>query len=118
MKNIKIEYFRGKGPGGQHKNKTSSCVRATHIPTGISVTIDGRNQHKNKRKALQELNKRLQEEQNNIKAEIKKEDRDYKIKNTKIIKTYNYKTQTVKDPRTGKTAPLKKVLNGHLELLQ
>lgn len=54
-KDVKIETFRGKGKGGQHKNKTDSCVRATHIPTGISVTIDGRDQHKNKREALRRL---------------------------------------------------------------
>ena len=36
-KDIKIEFTKGKGPGGQHRNKTESAVRVTHIPTGISV---------------------------------------------------------------------------------
>jgi peptide chain release factor 2 len=28
-------FFRGSGPGGQHKNKTETCVRYIHLPTGI-----------------------------------------------------------------------------------
>lgn len=45
---IVITTRRGSGPGGQHKNKTDSCVDIKHIPTGITVTVDGRHQHKNK----------------------------------------------------------------------
>ena len=60
-KDLKIETMRGKGEGGQHKNVTDSCVRITHIPTGIVVMKDGRNQHHNKRIAMRELRKRLQD---------------------------------------------------------
>jgi protein subunit release factor A len=49
---LKIETMRGQGPGGQHRNKTDSCVRILHVPTGISVISNGRCQHKNKRKCL------------------------------------------------------------------
>jgi protein subunit release factor B len=31
------KFIRAKGPGGQHINKTSSCVYLKHIPTGIEV---------------------------------------------------------------------------------
>ena len=117
-KDIKIEYTRGKGPGGQHKNKTSSCVKVTHVPTGVSVTIDGRYQAKNKKVALQELEKRLDEKKQQDKADLKKSMRDKKIKERDIIRTYNYPRDTVKDHRTGKTASIKEIMEkGRLDLL-
>jgi peptide chain release factor len=42
---IKIEYTKGKGPGGQHKNKVETMVVATHIPTGIKASVDGRSRN-------------------------------------------------------------------------
>lgn len=54
-------FKRGKGPGGQHKNKTDSCVVLTHVPSGIVVTIDGRNQWQNRQAARKELASRLAE---------------------------------------------------------
>lgn len=118
-KDIKIETMRGQGSGGQHRNKTDSCVRATHLPTGISVIIDGRNQHQNKKKALKELERRLVELKEEERAAVKKEHRDYKIHNTERIRTYNYDKGIVVDHRTGKKASLKEVLGkGRLDLLQ
>lgn len=53
---IKIDTFRGSGPGGQHRNKTDSCVRATHVPSGITaIATEQRSQHQNKRVALERL---------------------------------------------------------------
>ena len=55
--------MRARGPGGQHVNKTSSAIRATHVATGLSVRMESeRSQHANKRLALQLLQVRLQQE--------------------------------------------------------
>lgn len=37
---VQVRYTRGSGPGGQARNKTESCVVATHLPTGITVRVD------------------------------------------------------------------------------
>jgi peptide chain release factor len=37
---VQIEACRTGGPGGQHRNKASTAVRATHRPTGTVVVVD------------------------------------------------------------------------------
>jgi peptide chain release factor 1 len=58
-KDLKWAFARGSGKGGQHKNKTDTCVRLTHLPTKMSVRIDGRSQPANKVIALQVLQARV-----------------------------------------------------------
>lgn len=58
---IRVDYFRGSGAGGQHRNKTDSCVRMTHTPTGVSViATEQRSQHQNRTVARERLRKRLE----------------------------------------------------------
>jgi hypothetical protein len=56
----KWEQFRGPGPGGQKRNKTSNSVRLTHSPTGIAVTAgESRSLSENKLFALRRLRLKL-----------------------------------------------------------
>ncbi|MEP7094185.1 MAG: peptide chain release factor H, partial [Flavobacterium sp.] len=60
---IQYQAMRSYGAGGQHVNKVSSAVRATHIPTGISVvSMDSRSQHQNKKLATERLLQKFKEE--------------------------------------------------------
>lgn len=60
---IEYQAMRSSGAGGQHINKVSSAIRATHRPSGISVVaMDSRSQHQNKKLATQRLLIKLKEE--------------------------------------------------------
>lgn len=59
-KDVAYQTMRASGPGGQHVNKTESAVRATHVPSGISVTAsDERSQLMNKKEATERLKNKL-----------------------------------------------------------
>ena len=60
LRDCRWEAFRGSGPGGQKRNKTSSAVRFVHIPSGIeAVSSESRSQASNRESALRRLRHRI-----------------------------------------------------------
>jgi len=117
---LKIDYFRASGAGGQHINKTESAVRITYLPTNTVVECqDERSQHKNKDKAMKILRSRI--------YEAMQEEQDAKIASerkmqvgtgdrSERIRTYNYPQGRLTDHRIGLTIyRLEDILNGNLD---
>lgn len=70
-KDVTFETLRGSGPGGQHRNKVETTVRAVHVPTGLVVVAsDHRSQLRNKILALERLRERLLARQKKKKPRI------------------------------------------------
>ena len=69
---ITFEYCRSGGKGGQNVNKVETAVRATHIPSGISVRCsDERSQVQNKSRARERLLLKIHDRQNEIKKDAR-----------------------------------------------
>ena len=67
---LKLDFFRSSGPGGQNVQKVASAVRLTHLPTGIVVTCQTeRSQHQNREYAMRILEARMLALQSEKRAE-------------------------------------------------
>ncbi len=119
-KDIRIDYYRASGAGGQHVNKTSSAVRITHVPTGLVVAVQNeRSQHQNREVATNILKARLLElaRQEN-KASINELSGERKgIEFGSQIRNYVFQPYTlVKDVRTGhETGDIIRVMDGEID---
>jgi len=116
-KDLKIQYTRGHGPGGQHKNKVETCVTVIHVPTGLKVTCqDTRSKNQNLVKAKQLLSEKIIKQENDKLQKLKNEQRIDLIHTQQIIRTYNYQRNEVYDHRTKNRADLKKFMKGEIDL--
>ena len=117
---IKMDVFRASGAGGQHVNKTSSAVRLTHIPTGVTVACQNeRSQFQNKDMCMKMLKAKLAEI---AEAEHKEKIEDIKGVQKEIawgsqIRSYVFHPYTmVKDHRTNfEVGNIGAVMDGDLD---
>ncbi len=117
---LRIDYYRASGPGGQYVNKRETAVRITHLPTKIVSSCQSeRSQANNKKKAMELLYSRLYKfYQQSQKKEVSK------IKGEKVSASWGNQIRSyvlhpyklVKDLRTQiETAKIEQVLNGDLD---
>lgn len=117
---LKVDYYRSSGAGGQHINKTSSAVRITHIPTGIVCACqEERSQFQNKDKAMAMLKSKLYtlmqqahaEKLSDIRGDVMQIAWGSQIRNY-VLQPYTM----VKDVRTGEeTGNAQAVLDGEID---
>jgi peptide chain release factor 1 len=116
---LKVDYYRASGPGGQYVNKTESAVRITHLPSGLVVTSQTeRSQQQNKANAMAILEARLLDRQINEEEEKTAGKRRSQIgsaKRAEKIRTYNFPQDRLTDHRIKKSwHNLPKIIEGEL----
>lgn len=120
---LRFDIFRSSGPGGQSVNTTSSAVRVTHLPTGISAQCQNeKSQHHNKETALRVLRARLY----NLELQKREAERQAQYAGKDAIafgsqiRTYTLQPyRLVKDHRTGsESGDVDAVLDGQIDQFQ
>lgn len=121
-RDLKIEFAKSGGPGGQNVNKRETAVRIVHIPTGISTHASGeRSQEQNRERALSmlwaKIFKKAEEEKKTI-EESMKISKGTDIEWGSQIRSYVlHPYKMVKDHRTdAETSNVDAVLDGDLDL--
>jgi peptide chain release factor 2 len=119
---LKIEFSKAGGPGGQNVNKRETAVRIVHIPTNISVHASGeRSQEANRERALSMLKakifKKAEDEKKSI-EESMKISKGTDIEWGNQIRSYVlHPYKMVKDHRTdAETSDVDGVLEGELDI--
>ena len=91
-------FMRSSGKGGQHVNKTSSCVRIRHLPTGLEVKCqDTRSLFLNRFLALRRLVDKIEEAK--IGAQSEARQRIEKIRRQKRKRSKRAKEKILMDKK-------------------
>lgn len=118
---LKTDFSRSSGPGGQNVNKRETAVRITHIPTGITVHVESeRSQPQNRERALELLRSKLynyeRSEQQKEKKALQGEKKIEAEWGHQIRSYVFHPYKMIKDHRTGvETSNVEEVLNGNLD---
>ncbi len=119
---VKLEATRGHGPGGQHRNKTATAIRAVHAESGTSVFIQGnRSQKANKAEALEVMQQRMLQKAHNSSHKLQNASRQEQVgsgERSDKGRTVQEQHGCVTDHRTGKKCTLAAYNKGEIWRLQ
>jgi len=116
---LRIDFFKASGPGGQYVNKRQTAVRITHLPTNLVVSSqNSRNLEENKKAAFNILEARLfEKEKMEIENKIAGERKTQigRAQRSEKIRTYNFPQDRITDHRINKKFHnIEKILAGNL----
>lgn len=119
-KDLKIDFFKSPGPGGQNKNKSMSAVRLTHLPTKtVVVSCSQRSQLDNKEKAIEQLKEKLSAQEALLVEMQQNDKRRNNLSQKQIVLNFYFNHKLVTNEICGKkTTLIKNVLNGDLNLIK
>lgn len=110
---FEVSAFRGSGPGGQHRNKTDSCIRIKHIESGLTVeACESRSQHVNKGVAFRRLAAKV------VEHYFPKRQKERAASGNEVIRTYHAVDNRVKDGASGLTQPYQAVLDNPSAMIE
>jgi peptide chain release factor 1 len=117
---LRIDVYRSSGPGGQSVNTTDSAVRITHLPTGVTVSMQNeKSQLQNREAGMRVLRARLLAlalEEQAAKDSAQRGAQIRTVDRSEKVRTYNYPDNRVADHRSGyKANNLSQVLDGDLD---
>ncbi len=114
-------FTRGSGKGGQHRNKTDTCVMLVHRPTGMRVRVDGgRSQATNPETALAQLRRKLEAQARERGKRSRNAARSGQVGSGMRgdkVRTVALQRDSVTDHRTGRSMRAKQYLRGQLRAL-
>ena len=119
---LKIEFSRSGGAGGQNVNKVESAVRIVHIPTGLDVRCtEERTQLKNRERAMAILSAKVEQkerEEEDLKyANMRREQIGTSSRSEKI-RTYNVLQDRVTDHRIKQSwSNIENILGGGIDII-